>query len=524
MSKKAYSPFQLLQKDFAASIVVFLVALPLCLGIALASGAPPLSGLISGIIGGLVIGVLSKSPLSVSGPAAGLVVIVLDAYDTLGSFEALLVAVVLAGLMQVILGFIKAGIIGLYFPSAVIKGMLAAIGLTLILKQIPHLVGFDTDAFGEMEFIQSDGSNTLSFLLSSLQHIQLESSLVGICCLALMVFGQTAYKKRMKWIGSFPIGIAVVLLGVILNQLFKINFQDFYIREEHLVSLPTFEGWNGMVSSLQFPDWTVLKMPKLYLVAGTIALVASLETLLSIEAIDKIDPKKRLTPPNRELLAQGLGNMISGLIGGLPITAVIVRSSANLESGAESSKSTILHGIWLILALFLFPEWINLIPYSALAAILLVVGYKLTKPVLYSYHWKIGLEQFIPFIVTVVAILLTDLLIGIIIGLCVGAFFILKANFKVTYQHIEQLKDERGTYTKIRLSEHISFLNKVSLQHLLDKQPKGSRLILDGSMILNIDHDSLEVIYGFAEIADEREIELTLKSIPPMKFRSLNTH
>jgi len=524
MPKSSLSSFALFRKDFAASIVVFLVALPLCLGIALASSAPLLSGIISGIVGGLVIGFLSKSSLSVSGPAAGLVVIVLDAKETLGSFEALLVAVVLAGFFQFILGLIKAGIIGLYFPSAVIKGMLAAIGLTLILKQIPHLIGFDNDAFGEMEFIQSDGSNTLSFLLSSLQHIQIESALVGICCLAVMIFGQTSFKKNLKWIGPFPTGVMVVLLGVALNEIMKLNSESFFIQAEHLVQLPDFDGYEGMVSSLQFPDWTVLGNPKLYLVAATIALVASLETLLSIEAIDKIDPHKRLTPPNRELLAQGVGNMISGFIGGLPITAVIVRSSANLESGAVSSKSTILHSIWLILALFLFPNWINLIPYSALAAILIVVGFKLTKPILYKYHWILGKEQFLPFIITVVAILLTDLLIGILIGLSVGAFFILKANFSVTYQHIEHLKDERGPYTRIRLSEHVSFLNKVSLQNILDKQPKGSRLLLDGSMILNIDHDSLEVIYNFAEVAHEKDIEISLKTIPELKSRPSNSH
>ncbi|MCB0429687.1 MAG: SulP family inorganic anion transporter [Flavobacteriales bacterium] len=505
------------RQDFPASIVVFLVALPLCLGIALASGAPLFSGLISGIVGGIVVGMLSKSSLSVSGPAAGLVVIVLTAIENLGGYEAFLAAVVLAGAMQLILGFLKAGIVGMFFPSSVIKGMLAAIGLILILKQVPHLVGFDTDAFGEMEFFQSDGSNTFSFLAVALDHFHPGSFLVGAVSLLLVILWETPAIRSNRTLKMIPGGVLAVVVGILLNQFFGQMFPALAIGTEHLVSIPVFSGMSSASSALVWPDWDILTNPQVYLTAVTLTIVASLETLLSIEAVDKLDPAGRRTPQNAELKAQGVGNMVSGLLGGLPITAVIVRSSANVGAGAKSKMSAIFHGILLLVAVVVFPSVMNLIPLASLAAILVFVGYKLTKPSLYKGQYSMGRQQFIPFLATVVSILFTDLLIGILVGMAIGVFYILRANYQSPYHYDDEHCEINGRQITIRLSEHVSFLNKASLQLTLEQLPENSQVVLDGSRSREIDHDALEVIHNFRNLASEKNIKLSLVNIPDGK-------
>ncbi len=511
---------QSLKYDLPASIVVFLVALPLCLGIALASGVPLFAGLLSGIIGGIVVGLLSKSSLSVSGPAAGLVVIVLNAVDTLGTFEAFLLAVFFAGLIQLTLGFLKAGVIGLYFPSSVIKGMLAAIGLILIMKQIPHLIGFDGDPFGEMDLLQQDGATTFSFLFEAFSNIVPGSLIVGAFTLGLLILWERPFIKSHTVLQRIPGSVLAVLAAVGINALFAAYFPNLYIEASHLVSIPVLSGDESVVSLLRFPDFSAILSLDVYITAITLAIVASLETLLSVEAVDKLDPLKRRTPQNAELKAQGVGNMLCGLLGGLPITAVIVRSSANLNSGARTKMSAIMHGIMLVAAVLMFPAIMNMIPLAALAAILIVVGFKLTRPALYRQQYALGRSQFVPFIITIVSILFTDLLIGILVGMSVGIFYILRANYKVPYYFDSQPGGANGKSTiHIKLSEHVSFLNKANLQTTLDHIPENSKVILDGSMSKQIDIDALEVIYNFEQTAAGRNIQLLLKEIPAMNFQ-----
>ena len=504
-----------MKSDMLSSVVVFLVALPLCLGIALASGAPLFSGLIAGIVGGIVVGLLSKSQLSVSGPAAGLVVIVLAAIDDLGGFQGFLLAVVLSGIIQLSMGFLKAGIVGMYFPSPVIKGMLAAIGLILILKQVPHLIGFDADAFGEMEFIQADGSNTISYLMSSFDHIYFGSLIVGLISLFILIGWGSKAIKNNRFLKQVPGGIIVVGLGVLINYLFKSFAPEYAIEGDHMVNIPVISNMESVGAVFQTPDFSLLTNINVYITAFTLAIVASLETLLCVEAMDKLDPHKRRTPQNRELKAQGVGNIISGLIGGLPITAVIVRGSANIEAGAKSKMSAVYHGILLLIAVAIFPTIMNKIPLASLAAILIVVGFKLTRPALYKHQFKLGREQFVPFIVTVVAILFTDLLIGILIGMSVGIFYILKANYKVPYLYNEENKSSPGANdVRLELSEHVSFLNKASLQLTLEELPTNITVIIDGSRSKKIDHDALEVIFNFRDTAHEKNIKIELLNIP----------
>ncbi len=509
------------KSDLLASIVVFLVALPLCLGIALASGVPLFSGIIAGIIGGIVIGTASKSRLSVSGPAAGLVVIVINAVDDLGSLESFLLAVCIAGVLQLILGFAKAGVIGLYFPSSVIKGMLAAIGLILILKQIPHLIGFDSDAFGEMEFFQKDGENTFSGLFNALGNTEFGALMIGGICLLFLIFWSAKGIKNNRVLGQIPGGVVVVFLGVGINYALGLFDSSLTLGRSHLVNLPIFSDFSSFTDSLIYPSFDDIGNPKLYITAITIAIVASLETLLSIEAMDRLDPDKRKTPQNAELKAQGLGNLFSGMIGGLPITAVIVRSSTNLDAGAKTKMSAIYHGIFLLIAVGLIPTVMNKIPLAALAAILIMVGYKLTKPSIYRAQAKIGRQQFIPFIVTVVSILFTDLLIGILIGMAVGIFYILKSNYKVPYHYDETIKDgatpdDRHEIT-IKLSEHVSFLNKANLQVTLENLPENSDVFVDGAEAKLIDHDALEVLHGFRDVAEERNITVRFNEVPDLR-------
>ena len=505
--------FKNLKQDLPASFVVFLVALPLCLGIALASGAPLFSGLIAGIVGGVVIGTASKSHLSVSGPAAGLVVIVLSAIDALGSYEAFILAVAISGVLQIILGFAKAGIIGLYFPTSVIRGMLAAIGLILILKQIPHLLGFDIDAFGEMEFFQADGENTITALGAAIEHVTFGSLIIGFICLFQLILWEQKIIKN-SFLKSIPGGVVAVLLGVLLNYVYLWSAPDLFIGAEHMVQIPIFTSDSSLGDIFTWPDFSFLGNPQVYITAITLAIVASLETLLSVEAVDKLDPQKRHTPKSHELKAQGLGNLVSGLIGGLPITAVIVRSSANLDQGAKTKLSAILHGVWLILAVALFPQVMNKIPLASLAAILIVIGFKLTKPSLYKMQYKVGWGQFIPFVVTVLAILFTDLLIGIIIGLTTGIFYILRANYRLPYDIAEENRDGK-TVLCLKLSENVSFLNKARLQSTLDGIKPNTHLIIDGSRTQAMDYDVADVINEFVDTSEKKNIKVVVENLNP---------
>lgn len=499
-----------LRYDLPASIVVCFVAVPLCLGIALASGAPLFSGLIAGIIGGIVVGILSGSPLGVSGPAAGLAVIVLSAITTLGDFRVFLLAVVLAGVIQVAMGLMRAGTVGYFFPSAVIKGMLTGIGLLICLKQLPHAVGYDADPVGDLEFVQPTGETTLSSLSNMLEHIDGSALLVSFISLFILIFWEQVLAKRSK--------IFLLIQGPVVAVAFGIVFQFFASRmapgwalsPDHLVSVPTPGNFDEFVGMFTTPDWSHLSNSSVWVIAVTIAVVASLETLLCVSATDRMDPQKRMTPTNRELFAQGAGNIASGIIGGLPVTQVIVRSSTNIQSGGRTKVSAILHGAWLVLFVLVLPGMLNLLPLSVLAAILLVVGYKLAKPALFKKMWSLGLEQFLPFIVTVAGILLTDLLVGIGIGLAVAIVVILRRNYLNShFLHIEESDPEAGRHrVRMRLSEEVTFLNKGAILKELHAVPDGAVVTIDLSNCVVPDYDVMEAIDDFRATAANRGIEV----------------
>jgi MFS superfamily sulfate permease-like transporter len=516
--------FHTIGQDAPAGLVVFLVALPLCLGISLASGAPLLAGMVAGIVGGLVVSLLSGSAVSVSGPAAGLTVVILSAISTLGSWPAVLAATVVAGAIQLLLGVARAGIIALYFPAAVIRGMLAAIGIILILKQLPHFLGADTDYFEDMDFLQFNGQNTFSAIAAATRALSPGSVVVGLVSLALLLLWDSAPIKRQPWARLVPGALVVVLSAVALNQLLRNLAPTWQVRPEHLVKLPVVTSLTQLASEMTFPDFEALRRPATYGVAFTIAIVASLETLLSIEAVDNLDPRKRHTPPNRELLAQGVGNLLSGLLGGLPLTAVIVRSSANIAAGAQTKVSAFIHGMLLLTSLLFLGAVLNTIPLAALAAVLLLVGFKLTKPALYRQQWRLGWAQFGPFIITIAAVLFTDLLKGVSIGLVLGFFFILKDNAKAgSYLRRDETAGaaEGDDLLHLRLPEHVSFLNKASIVTTLDQLPSGSRVLLDGSRSDVIDQDVLEAIEAFRQAAPARGIALELRGIRSV---ALNGH
>ena len=495
-----------LRHDVPASIVVFLVALPLCLGIALASGAPLFAGIISGVVGGLVVASFSGSSLSVSGPAAGLTTIVLSSIETLKLYEVFLLSVMLAGVIQIILGSVKAGTIGNYFPSAVIKGMLSAIGLILILKQVPHAVGFDADYQGDTSFRQADGYNTFSEIVHALNYIHVGAIIIAALSLAVLILWDQPFIRDKKFSTILPGPLLVVVLGVVVNQLFIAYQPALAISRAHLVSLPVAANAEEFVSQFMFPSFSAITNPDVWKVAVTIAIVASVETLLSIDAVDKLDPFKRTTPLNRELRAQGIGNLVAGLMGGLPVTSVIVRSSANVSSGARTKASAIVHGGLLLVTALLIPGLLNLIPLASLAAILLMVGYKLAKPAIFVSMLKKGWDQFIPFVATIIAILLSDLLIGIGIGIVIGVIFILKTNF---HQALFSVSDN-GNYL-VRLTKDVSFLNKALLRRTFSEIPNGSYVIIDGSRSSFIDSDIQETIEDFQKAAITRDIKIELK-------------
>ena len=493
-----------IKQDLSSSIVVFLVALPLCLGVALASGAPLLSGMIAGIIGGIVVGFISQSHISVSGPAAGLAAVVLTAITQLGSFETFLLAVVIAGFLQLLAGIAKGGFIANYIPANVIKGLLAAIGIILILKQIPHAVGFDRDNENDFTFFQKDGENTFSELLSIFSYFSWGAIIISSISILLMIYWDKTPLKKIK---IFPASLFVVILGVLINLTFLNFFPDLAISAEHLVKIPKFEG---LQSILTLPDFTKISNYHVWIVAFTIAIVASLETLLNLEAVENIDPHKRSASPNRELIAQGIGNIFSGLIGGIPITSVIVRSSVNLNAGAKTKLSAILHGFFLLVSIFLLSPIINLIPLASLACILLLTGYKLAKISLFKEMYKKGLNQFIPFVVTILTIVFTDLLIGVVIGLVISIFYILKSNFKNPFILQKETLHVDETL-RLELPNQVSFLNKASIKDTLWCIPNQSKVVIDATNCDFIDNDILEIIEDFkTTISKEKNIKLNI--------------
>ena len=503
--------FKYIKNDLPASVVVFFVALPLCLGIALASGAPLFAGLISGIIGGTLVGALSGSKIGVSGPAAGLAAIVLTAIGTLGGYENFLVAVVLGGIIQLVFGLLKAGIIGYYFPSSVIKGMLTGIGIIIILKQIPHFFGYDSDPEGDFAFNQVDGQNTFSEILSSLNNISLGATIVGFIGLAILILWSNVLSKKGKFFQVIQGPLVAVVVGIVYY--FATSGSSKYgINSQHLVSVPVPDSLDSFLGQFSFPNFSAISNPQVWVTGFTIALVASLETLLCVEATDKLDPHKNVTPTNRELLAQGTGNIISGLIGGLPITQVIVRSSANIQSGGRTKLSAIIHGLLLLISVILIPTLLNKIPLSVLAAILLIVGYKLAKPALFKQMFKLGWKQFLPFTVTVVGIVFTDLLVGIGLGLLVGIAVILIKSFQNShFLHIEGEDVDDGKI-KMTLAEEVTFFNKGSILKELDRLPKNSYLEIDVRKTRYLDNDIIEILEDFAFKAKERHIDIKLIS------------
>lgn len=494
-----------LPNDLTASVVVFLVALPLCLGVALASNAPLFSGIIAGVAGGIAVGLASRSHLSVSGPAAGLTAIVAASIALLPSYEAFLLAVVIAGFFQLILGFAKAGIIGDYVPDSVIKGMLAAIGLILLLNQFPHLLGDDSQ-FESDEGVPARKGNIFSNFFFAFGNINKTALVIGVAALLLNIIWEKIQKSRGGWIRFIPGPLLMVVLAVLLNKIFIAGYGFAPLEGEHLVILPAASSSSEFLSFFTSPDWTVWGNQQVWTVAITLAMVASLETLLSIEAVDELDPYKRITPTNRELKAQGIGNIVSGLLGGLPVTSVIVRSSANVNAGAKTKMSTIYHGGLLLLCVALIPGLLNQIPKAALAAILIFTGYKLAKPALFINYYKRGWDQFTPLVITIVAILATDLLKGVIIGIGIGLIFVLRTNFKSAILSVQD-----NSNFLIRLRSHVSFLNKPILKQELGKVPDDAYVLIDLSKAEFVDNDIMEVIEDFQKNAASRGIRVELK-------------
>ena len=490
---------QFSMKDLQASFVVFLVALPLCLGIALASGAPAASGLIAGIIGGLIVGFLSPSEVSVSGPAAGLTVVVLGGIQSVGSFELFCAITAFAGILQLILAALRFGVIGSLIPSSVIKGMLAAIGILIILKQIPHAIGFDADYFGDESFMQNDGDNTFSALQHAFSSITLGAILISAISLLILILWDRIVKKTP--LKTVPAALIAVIAGVFLNEML-LPAWNLALEPEHLVRMPdtSLFQWTSFASFSTLFEWPSLSL------ALSLCLVGSLETLLSLDASEKMDPLKRGVNASRELFAQGIGNFLSGLLGGLPTTAVIVRTSANIAAGATSRLSGILHALWLLFFALLIPQYLNKIPLAVLAMVLIFVGFKLTSPKLYKTYARLGRSQFIPFAVTIIAILLTDLLIGVMIGFAVGLFFVIKNNLSASLVLVND--DDRYL---LRFYKDTSFLNKPILKNLLASIPHSSSVLIDGSRPVFIDKDIIYMLEDFVEAAPQKQIQVEFR-------------
>jgi len=509
--------FKHVKNDLPASIVVFFVAVPLCLGIALASGAPLFAGIIAGIVGGIVVGFASGSPLGVSGPAAGLAVIVLTSIATLGgSYQAFLTAVVLAGIIQLALGYAKAGFIAYFFPSSVIKGMLTGIGLLIILKQIPHALGWDKDAIGDDAFLQADGQNTFSAIMRAYEFITPGALLIAGVSLAILILWDTVLTKKHKIFQLIQGPIVVVVLGILFNLAYTNGILPFSLNEKQIVSVPVPNSITDFFGQFTLPDFSAITNFEVWKIAIVLAIVASLETLLCVEATDKMDPDKRVTPTNRELKAQGLGNIVSGLIGGLPVTQVIVRSSANINFGGKTKLSAILHGVFLLISAIFIASLLNLIPLASLAAILLMVGYKLAKPSLFQQMYKLGWEQFIPFTATVVAIIATDLLKGITVGILFGIFYTLRHSYRNSHYVKDNVSDQNGkTVHHLVLAQEVSFFNKASLLTTFESIPANSKVIIDCTNSKSIAYDVIEIINDFELNAKTKSIEVEKINFKP---------
>ena len=499
--------FKHIKQDLPASIVVFFVALPLCLGIALASGAPLFSGIIAGIVGGIVVGMASGSRLGVSGPAAGLAVIVFDAIATLGSWELFLCAVVLAGVFQIALGYLRAGFVAYFFPTSVITGMLTGIGLLIILKQLPYLLGWHADFLGEQAFQQFNGENTFSAITHAISQISLPALLISAFSLALLVVWDKYLTPKHKIFQLIQGPIVVVLLGIIFTVI--LNQASAPLSVDQLVSLPVISSFSDLTNEMAFPAFEQMFSLDVLTVAAVMAIVASIETLLSVEATDKLDPQRNTTPTNRELKAQGLGNIFSGLLGGLPVTQVIVRSSANIAFGAKSKLSAIMHGFFLLIAVVAIGGLLNLIPLASLAAVLIIVGYKLAKPATFSVMYRAGWEQFLPFMATIIVMLVTDLLSGVIAGLAVSVFFTLKHSYKNSFHFRDTVDNQNDLETHhIVLAEEVSFFNKPSILKKLNSLPENSKVILDFTNSKSVAFDVIELVKDFSAKAHHRNISV----------------
>lgn len=493
--------------DIIAGLVVFLVALPLCLGVALASGAPPISGVLAGVIGGILVGLVSGSHTSVSGPAAGLTTVVAAQIAVLGSFEAFLLAVFFAGLIQVGLGLARAGFVAAFFPSSVIKGLLAAIGVILVLKQIPHVLGYHQDPEGNLAFARPDGENTLSDLVRAVSELHPGAAAIGLLSVAILVVW-----GRVKWLKNAPVPapLVVVVIGVVLASFLGRAGDPWAVESAHLVQVPVPGDLAGILGLLRLPDFAQWKNPAVYTAAVMLAAVASLETLLNLEAADKLDPRQRTSPPSRELIAQGIGNAVSGLAGGLPVTSVVVRSSVNVAAGAQTRLSAVIHGVLLLVSVSVFGAWLNRIPLACLAAILLVTGVKLASPALVRRMWAEGKFQFTPFAVTVTAIVFTDLLVGVLIGLAVSAGFVLWSSGRRTIRQVVE-RHLAGEVLRVELANQVTFLNRAALSRVLDEVPRGGRLLLDARGTDYIDPDVLALIRDFVETTGPaRGVEVSL--------------
>ncbi|MGR8998465.1 MAG: bifunctional SulP family inorganic anion transporter/carbonic anhydrase [Gammaproteobacteria bacterium] len=498
-----------LKYDLPASIAVFLIAIPLSLGIALASGAPLFSGLIAGIISGIIVAPLSGSSMGISGPTAGLAIIVLSAIEELG-FNGFLLALVVAGVFQIVMGLARAGVIAYYFPSSVINGMLSGIGIILFLKQIPHAMGYDRDFEGDTSFFQPDSYSSFSELINMLDFSSPAAIMISIISLAILILWEQPFMKKYRFFQLFHGVLIAILTGVLINQ----GLQNFYpglaLSGNHLVMLPVLQKPSDLLTQLHYPDFSQFGNPAIYLTALTVAIVASLKTLLSVEAVDKMDPYKRVTSANRELIAQGIGNACCGLLGGLPLAQVIVRSSINIQSGAKTKASGIITGLLLLFAVITIPTLLNKIPLASLASVLLVVGYKLTRPKVYKSMYKAGMYHFIPFCVTILGMVFTDLLIGLAIGLTTALFSILLENYKSAFYFNES---HIGNKTLLRLSEHVSFLNKANIQQTLEQLPDYSEVVIDATRSKYIDYDVFEIIENFKIEAQRKHIKLTTENL-----------
>ncbi|MCK9360347.1 SulP family inorganic anion transporter [Acidithiobacillus sp.] len=495
------SPFKNLRADVPAAVVVALVAMPLCLGVALASGTPLIAGLIAGIMGGVLVPLFSRSQLAVSGPTPAIVATVLVAMQTLPSFSAFLLAVVIAGVIQIVLGMIRAGVVAYFFPSAVIQGILSAIGIILILKQFPYAIGFDLGEFGSQDFISAHGENTFTAVIAALAHLEWGALLVSVLALSILItWDKVALLRKQTWL-SGP--LMAVIFGTLLNTLLLHTVPSLAVNGPNLVSLPIIRSFADLRGMLHMPDWEMIGSKTVWVTAIALTFITSLESLLSIEAADKLDIFKRRTPLDRELLSQGIANVASGLIGGLPVAAVIVRSTANVAAGARTKASAFLHGLFLLLAVLFLATLMNHIPLAALASILIFVGFKLAHPSIFTRMFRLDKSQYLPFIITIVAILFTSLIIGVVVGLLTGVFFVLKAN----YHSAIEIGREGSAY-KIALNREVTFVNKARLSHILERLPKGAEVILDGEHVGFIDHDVLEVIRDFERSAPLREIRL----------------